>query len=91
MNKTLNSYPNTITANLVRYIKKRRLSARMRVNNGSYSTGRINSNAYNNWVKPKLKNTGTSDTNVTTVNTIVMNKNICNGSTFYEIDTEVLK
>ena len=91
VNKTLNSYPNTITANLVRYIKKRRLSARMRVNNGSYSTGRINSNAYNNWVKPKLKNTGTSDTNVTTVNTIVMNKNICNGSTFYEIDTEVLK
>ncbi len=90
-NKTLNSYPATITANLVRYIKKRRLSARMRVNNDSYSTARINSNAYNNWVKPKLKNTETLDTNVTTVNTIVMNKNECNGSTFYEIDTEVLK
>lgn len=90
-NKTLNPYPNTITANLLRYIKKRRLSARMFENNSSYRTDRINSTAYNNWVKPKLKNTGTSDKNVTTVNTIVMNKNICNGSTFYEIDTEVLK
>ena len=90
-NKTLNPYPNTITANLLRYIKKRRLSARMRINNTSYRTGRIYSNAYNNWVKPKLKNTGTLDTNVTIVNTIVMNKNICNGSTFYEVDTEVLK
>lgn len=90
-NKTLNPYPNTITANLLRYIKKRRLSARMLENNSSYRTDRIHSNAYNNWVKPKLKNTVTLDANVTTVNTIVMNKNICNGSIFYEIDTEVLK
>lgn len=90
--KNGNLYPNNITANLLRYIKVRRLSARM-VYGQSDRTERLYGKSYNNWVQPKLHNPNTStNSNTTSINTINLEKSVrSNLSVSYKLDQEVLK
>lgn len=87
-------YPNNITANLLRYIKVRRLSARM-IYGQSNRTGREYGKSYNNWVQPMLHNpnpnTGTNS-NTTSINTINLEKfHRGDISVSYKLDQEILK
>lgn len=91
--KNGNLYPNNITANLLRYIKVRRLSARMQYNNKLSRTDRVYGKSYNNWVQPMLHNSNfNNDQNVTLINTIDLEKyNRGNVSVSYKLNQEVLK